>query len=145
MTVGTDAESEQDLQGDRPGGVGTVPVHLSRTVPESPTRVWELLVSSTGTQALLGSGATIGAKGQTYHADDGSQGVVRSFHPLEQLRLSWHASPDAQGCLVEIDLSPAGAGTTLDLSVAKLPDGVDAETLLHRFRGGLDDLVRLLD
>jgi len=144
MTVGTDASSEQDLNDDRNGGAGAGPLRLTRTVPASPAHVWEVLVSPAGTEALLGHGATIGAKGQTYVADDGSRGVVRSFHPLEQLRVSWHASPDAPGCVIEIDLEPAGSGTTLDLGVDHVPAGNDAEEVLERFRSGLDALASLL-
>ena len=41
--------------------------------------------------------------------------MVRSFHPLEQLRLSWHAGPDAPASLIELDVTPEADGTLVRL------------------------------
>lgn len=140
MTSGTDATAVQDTDttGDRPGAAPP-PLRLSRTVPASPAHVWDVLVSADGVAALFGSGASIGAKGQAYLADDGSRGVVRSIHPLEQLRVSWHASPDAPAHMIEVDLDPAGSGTTLELLIES-PSAAE----LERFRTGLDAVCALM-
>lgn len=90
-------------------------VRTSRTVGHPVDRVWQHLISTTGTQALLGSGVRLGSKGESWHGDDGTHGVVRSYHPLEQLRVSWHADADAPASLVDLQLAADGAGTRIDL------------------------------
>ena len=59
---------------------------------------------------MVGEGAVLGGKGEPYHCADGTSGVVRSYHPLEQLRVSWHATPDSPPTIVEIDLRADGDG-----------------------------------
>lgn len=86
------------------------------TVPAPPSTVWEHLVSPAGTAALLGAGAVLGSKGESWRSSDGPYGVVRSYHPLEQIRVTWHADADAPSTLVDISLAADGDGTRLDLS-----------------------------
>lgn len=111
--VGTDASASI-------GNDQNVHVHLS--VPASVGVVWEALVSPEGTATWLGEGAVLGDKGQSYHCADGTSGVVRSFHPLEQLRLSWHHQVDVEPSLVEVDLGVEGTGTSVRLWHDGLPE-----------------------
>jgi uncharacterized protein YndB with AHSA1/START domain len=96
-------------------------VHVHLILPAPVGVVWEALVSPEGTATWLGEGAVLGDKGQSYHCADGTAGVVRSFHPLEQLRLSWHHEVDLEPSLIEIDLAVEGAGTSLRLWHDGLP------------------------
>ena len=57
--------------------------------------VWHVLTTNDGAAAFLGEGASLGSKGEHWRAADGSHGVWRSYHPMEQVRVSWHASEDA--------------------------------------------------
>jgi uncharacterized protein YndB with AHSA1/START domain len=98
-------------------------VHVRLTVNSPVGAVWRALVSAEGTALWLGEGAVLGDKGQSYHCADGSAGVVRSFHPLEQLRLSWHADADSEPSLIEVDVTPEEDRTRLRL----WHDGVPAE------------------
>lgn len=77
--------------------------------------VWRVLTTNDGVQALLGSGARLGGKGEPWHAEDGSHGVWRSYHPMEQVRVSWHADADAPRTLVDLHLTPDGDGTRVSL------------------------------
>lgn len=90
-------------------------VHVNATVPASVERVWEHLISPAGTQALLGEGARLGSKGESWHAGDGSHGVTRSYHPLEQVRVSWHPHEDGPLSMLDIQLKPEADGTCIDL------------------------------
>ena len=108
-TVGTDAEGQTSGASD---GSGAPTVRVSRTVGAPLVHVWEVLVSPAGAQALLGQGAVLGGKGEPYHSADGTSGVVRSYHPLEQLRVSWHVTPDSPPSIVELDLAADGDGST---------------------------------
>ena len=72
-------------------------VEIDTVLPHSVDHVWRVLTTNDGAQALLGPGARLGGKGEPWHADDGSHGVWRSYHPLEQVRVSWHADANGPG------------------------------------------------
>lgn len=111
MSSSTQVTPEESATEGKPLGVRT-----TLTVPAPISRVWEHLVSATGTEALLGSGAALGSKGESWHSTDGPHGVVRSYHPQEQIRVSWHADEDAPMSMVDLQLAPDGDGATrLDL------------------------------
>jgi uncharacterized protein YndB with AHSA1/START domain len=135
QSTAEDAETEANTQASQ-----TATVRATRTVAAPVEKVWELLISPTGTQALLGAGAVLGTKGQSWHSDDGPHGVVRSYHPLEQLRVSWHADDDAPSSLVDLHLLPEADGTRLDLVHEKLPDSTQATQLQSHWD---DALARL--
>jgi len=142
-TVGTDTEGQSAGATD---GSGAPTVRGRRTDGAPLGHVWEVLVSPAGAQALLGHGAVLGGKGEPYHSADGTSGVVRSYHPLEQLRVSWHVTPDSPPSIVELDLAADGDGSTrLELSQDHLWDGVDADALCERWAGGLDRLAQLAE
>jgi len=98
-----------DLEGSPAG------VHASTTVAAPVANVWQHLISARGTEALLGPGVTLGSKGESWHSADGPHGVVRSFHPLEQIRVSWHPHEGGPLSIVDLRLSGDGEGTRLDL------------------------------
>jgi uncharacterized protein YndB with AHSA1/START domain len=97
-------------------------VHVRLMANASVSAVWQVLVSPEGTAAWLGEGAVLGEKGQSFHCADGSAGVVRSFHPLEQLRLSWLQDAETEPTLVELDLTPVSFGTRLRLWHEGVPE-----------------------
>lgn len=130
--------------GTQPEGPDTADQHppvvqVSRSVAAPLTHVWEVLVSDSGAQALLGEGARLGAKGEPYRTADGVNGVLRSYHPLEQLRVSWHENPDAPASVVEVDLRADGEDcTVLDLKQEHLHATSDVEALSARWSAALD-------
>jgi uncharacterized protein len=142
MSTSVGTESEAQIAG-KPGG--PLEVTASCHVAVSPARVWEVLVSPRGSAAFLGQGAVLGAKGEPYHCDDGSSGVLRSYHPLEQLRVSWHESTDSPVTVVELDLRPDGDGTRLDLKQGHLPDGADTAALAARWAAALETLAKIME
>lgn len=115
-------------------------VRVSRAVPTPVERVWEVLITEPGTQALLGRGASLGSKGEPWRAEDGTHGVVRSYHPLEQLRFSWHFTEDDPPSLVDVHLSAEGDGTRLDVVHERLHDGDDPEMLRRHWEVALERL-----
>jgi uncharacterized protein YndB with AHSA1/START domain len=119
-------------------------VHASVPVPAPQGRVWEHLVSPAGTEALLGEGARLGSKGEPWHAKDGSYGVVRSFHPLEQVRVTWHPHEDGPLSMLDVQLRPDGDGTRVEVFHEGRGIAGDArgdlqhwDDALGRLRGGL--------
>lgn len=119
------------------GNAPSAPVRVVKTVGAPVADVWQALVSPSGAEALLGPGAAFGGKGEPWHSDDGPSGVLRSYHPQEQLRWSWHETPESPASVVELDLVPDAEGTRLDLR----HDGV-TETAAYEARWN-DALDRL--
>ena len=103
------------LPDDTEAGEPEVGVRATATVPAGPSEVWQHLISPAGTEALLGDGARLGSKGEPWHAADGTHGVVRSYHPLEQIRVSWHPDEDGPLSMLDVQLHPEGEATRLDL------------------------------
>lgn len=142
MSTGVGTESEAQTAGKTDG---PLQVRLSRVVGVPVTHVWEVLVSPVGSQALLGEGAVLGTKGETYHCADGASGVVRSYHPLEQLRVSWHETPDSPPSIVEVSLQADDGGTLLELRHDRILDPDQYLRLEQRWKDGLAELVRVAE
>ncbi|QGN57670.1 SRPBCC domain-containing protein [Nostocoides sp. HKS02] len=83
-------------------------------------------------------------RGEPWRAGDGSYGVVRSYHPLEQVRVTWHPHEDGPLSMLDVQLTPEGDGTRVEVfheghGIADDPRGdwqhwADA---LHRFAADL--------
>jgi len=83
----------------------------------------------------------LGGKGEPWRADDGSHGVWRSYHPLEQVRVSWHADADGPRSLVDLHLAAEGDGTRV--SLRHEPAGPDRAAIEQRWSAALDRLDAL--
>jgi len=116
-------------------------VYVRKVVSGSASHVWQVLVSPQGAAVWLGHGAVIAGKGQPYLSDEGDAGVVQSFHPLEQLRLSWHSDLEQETSLVELDLTPVAGGTRLRLWHEGLPAALRT-SMQERWEHRLDDFAR---
>jgi len=132
MTTATES-SEVPTEGVQ----GAPVIEVSRVVPFPIDKVWQLLTTSAGAEALLGQGAVLGAKGEPWRSEDGSHGVVRSYHPMEQVRLSWHADEHAPATLVDLRLTSEGDDTRLDLRHERLADPALKESLPQRWDAAL--------
>jgi len=134
----TDEEQSTETES---AGQGTTSVEITEVVPRPLASVWARLTTNEGIEALLGRGARLGGKGEPWHCEDGTHGVVRSYHPMEQVRVSWHADADAPASLVDLKLSPADEGTRLQLRHEHLADGSAPEQLRERWEGALKRLT----
>jgi uncharacterized protein YndB with AHSA1/START domain len=117
---------------------GASVIEVSRVVPQSIEKVWQLLTTPAGAEALLGKGAQLGTKGEPWRSADGSHGVVRSYHPMEQVRLTWHADEHAAATLVDLKLSAEGEGTRLGLRHERIHDAALGQSLPQRWEEALD-------
>jgi uncharacterized protein YndB with AHSA1/START domain len=129
--VAPSTEQETSPEGKSDGKTDLHVVEITRTIPASPDQLWQLMTSPPGAAALLGDGAVLGGKGETWRTSDGPHGVVRSYHPLEQLRVSWHADDDAPASVVEMDLRPDGEGTELVVRHERVADGGSIDLRQH--------------
>ena len=114
---------------------------VSRTVPQPPDDVWQVLTTPSGAEALLGKGAELGGKGEPWRSVDGSHGVVRSYHAGQQVRISWHADEHAPSTLVELHLIPEAEGTRLSLRYQETPDDAMNANLRQRWGDALGRIV----
>lgn len=120
-------------------GVEGIPViTVSRVVPFPVAKIWHFLITPAGAEALLGEGAKLGTKGDPWHSVDGCHGVVRSYHPMEQVRLSWHADQTAPATLVDLRLTAEGEDTRLDLRHEHIDDAALGKSLSQRWEEALD-------
>lgn len=114
-------------------------VVVSREVSQPLETVWGALLTPTGMQALLGAGGQLGDKGDTWTAEDGTFGVTRSFHPMEQIRFSWHADEESPRTLVDLHLRPESDGSTLvEIRHDHLGANLDAGDLEKHWSQALD-------
>lgn len=103
-------------------------------------KIWDALLTDAGSESLLGKGGKFADKGYDWEAEDGTHGVTRSFHPMEQIRFSWHADPDAPATLVDMRLSEAEDGAELKVVHQRLYDGIDREKLARHWATALERL-----
>ncbi|MDR0837586.1 MAG: SRPBCC domain-containing protein [Propionibacteriaceae bacterium] len=114
-------------------------VSASRSVPAPVKDVWKALMTKEGAEALLGEGGEIGLKGQTWNSINGKSGVIRSLHPLEQVRFSIRREDGKFGpSLVSVDLTPEGDKTLIAITHTNLTDDVDFAWLTSRWEAALD-------
>src|SRR5665647_3935828 len=100
---------------------GALDIEVSRVVPQPIDKVWQVLTTRAGAEAFLGSGAQLGTKGEPWHSLDGSHGVVRSYHPMQQVRLTWHADANAPATLGDLQLTTEGGIVNVLLPQAHSP------------------------
>lgn len=117
-------------------------VVVSRSVSKPVKEVWKHLVTREGGATILGTGAEIGEKGDNWQADDGTYGVIRSFHSFEQIRFSWHAAEDAPRTMVVLNLRADGPEQTfVELRHEQLPYYFDRAKLSQRWEASLDKII----
>jgi uncharacterized protein YndB with AHSA1/START domain len=116
---------------------GALDIEVSRVVPQPIDKVWQVLTTRAGAEALLGSGAQLGTKGEPWRSVDGSHGVVRSYHPMQQVRITWHADEHAPATLVDLQLTAEGDGTRMGLRQEHIHDVALSQCLQQRWEDAL--------
>lgn len=117
-------------------------VTVSRTVSHPLKSVWDVLMAPQGANALLGEGGELGNKGSSWRASDGTYGVTRSFHPLEQIRFSWHADDQSPASLVDLHMRADGDDVTvLEIVHDHLPADADRDWLRSHWAAALERIV----
>ena len=114
-------------------------VVVQRQVSHELKNVWNVLMTDEGAEALLGPGAHLGDKGHTWIAEDGTRGVTRSFHPMEQIRFSWHADEASPATVVDLHLRRVDDDTTsLEIVHDHLYAGIDRDRLADHWSRALE-------
>lgn len=116
-------------------------ITVSRVVSQPVKTVWSALFTPDGQTALLGVGASLGDKGDRWQAADGSCGVTRSYHPLEEVRFSWRQDEYALRTMVTMRFIPDGDKTTITITHEHAGANLDREQLTARWQATLDFLA----
>lgn len=116
-------------------------VTVSRLVSKPLKSVWMSLMTNAGAEALLGEGGQLPDKGHAWRSSGGAHGVTRSFHPLEQIRFTWHEDDDAPATLVDLKLAPEGDDTRVTIEHSHLPADLDRDKLAGRWEAAFDRIL----
>ena len=118
-------------------------VVVQRSVSHPVKEVWRLLATPAGSEALLGEGGVLGDKGDSWHSANGTYGVVRSYHPLEQIRFSWHADEAAPKSLVDLHLvKESDDSTVVEIRHENIPGGWDTDAITQHWEEALDRIAQ---
>lgn len=133
----SETEQSQAVAEGQSGASPEAQIVVSKVVNLPVEHVWGAFNTKPGVEALLGSGAVLGGKGDSWHTAEGPHGVLRSYHAMEQIRVSWHASEDAPKTLVDIHLRPLGDQTEVTLEHLHI-DEQESGTLTDYWNQALD-------
>jgi uncharacterized protein YndB with AHSA1/START domain len=120
-------------------------IGVSRTVPHPVAEVWALLSDPEGVRLWLGAGVTLsGAPGQRYRTDDGARGEVRSYHPLDRIRVTCRPPGWDHETTVQVALQGRGPKTTVRFHQERLADAAERERQRAHWRRVADEVVEAL-
>ena len=118
---------------------------VARVVSYPIKQVWAELMTPQGQAALLGEGGMLGDKGDRWKAENGTWGVTRSYHPMEEIRFSWHKDETAPKTWVDVTLSAQGAAETkIQITHDHANVDLDIAKLTQHWRGALQRIAQSL-
>ena len=122
-------------------------IGVSRTVAFPLVDVWDFLTSPEGSAVWLGVGVQrLDEPGLDYHTSEGTSGEIRSFRPLDRVRLTWQPPGWAHESTVQFTVTAAAAGRTmLRFHQERLADAAEREQQRAHWRAVLDAVVTALE
>lgn len=123
-------------------------IGVSATVDADPAAVWGLLTGP-GLHLWLGDvdGGLPTAPGTTGRTADGGWFDVRSFRPMDRVRLRWSPSGDpVQASTVQVTVRGSGAGRTrVGLHQEQLPNAASRDRQRVHWRAVMAEIAALTD
>ena len=109
--------------------------------------VWDFLTSAEGSAVWLGAGVQrLDQPGGAYQTSDGTSGEVRSFRPLDRVRLTWQPEDWSHDSTVQVTVSRTAAGRTLlRFHQERLADATEREQQRAHWQAVLDAVVTALN
>ena len=122
-------------------------IGVSRTVASPLEEVWDFLTSPEGSEVWLRAGVQrLDEPGREYQTSEGTSGEIRSFRPLDRVRLTWQPTDWAHDSTVQFTVTAAAAGRTmLRFHQERLADAGEREQQRAHWRGVLDAVVTGLE
>lgn len=120
-------------------------IGVARVLPADPATLWELLTSGPGTAVWLGEGIELPHQaGRSFGSPGGTYGEVRSFRPMDQVRLTWQPCGWGHESTLHMALSPTADGTTVRFHQDGLAGPQEREVQRYHWKAVLDRLEQLL-
>jgi uncharacterized protein YndB with AHSA1/START domain len=120
-------------------------IGVSRTVAAPAPRVWALLASARGQAIWLGAGARLSTeKGAGYETEDGTVGEVRSFRPLDRIRVTWKPPDWDHDTTVQVAIRAQGEQTLIRLHQERLAGAAEREQQRRHWSAVMDEIVTAL-
>jgi uncharacterized protein YndB with AHSA1/START domain len=122
-------------------------IGVSRSVTFPLEEVWDFLTSAAGSAVWLGAGVQrLDQPGSAYQTSDGTSGEVRSFRPLDRVRLTWQPEDWSHDSTVQFALSRTASGrTVLRFHQERLADATEREQQRAHWAAVLDAVVTALE
>ena len=117
-------------------------IGVSRTLDHPPSTVWTYLTSRHGIGRWLGGGLELpAARGDRYTTTDGTTGEVRSFHPLDRIRLTWQPVDWDHPSTVQVAIADRGGRTMLRFHQERLADPGERARQRTHWAGVMDGVI----
>ena len=122
-------------------------IGVSRSVAFPLEEVWDFLTSAEGSVVWLGAGVQrLDQPGRPYQTSDGTSGEVRSFRPLDRVRLTWQPEDWSHDSTVQFTVSRTTSGRTLlRFHQERLADATEREQQRAHWKAVLDAVVTALE
>lgn len=115
---------------------------VRRTLPVSPEKAWEFLLSPDSVRVWLGGINPLVPEAK-FNLPDGTRCEITIFQPGSHLRMRWQPPDYAQPAILQVRLLPAGKNTIVAFHQEKLPDAAARQQRLAFYRTALARLVEL--
>lgn len=120
-------------------------IGVSKTLPYTAEDLWEFLTDDDGLALWLGPGADLTPeKGAAYRTEDGTEGEVRSFRPLDRLRLTYRPADWDHDTTVQVALRGSGAKTMLRFHQEWLADAAERSRQREHWQAVMASVVDAL-
>lgn len=122
-------------------------IGVSRSVAFPLETVWDFLTSTEGSAVWLGAGVQrLDQPGSAYRTSSGTSGEIRSFRPLDRVRLTWQPEDWSHDSTVQFTVSRTAAGRTLlRFHQERLADATERERQRAHWQVVLDAVVTALE
>jgi uncharacterized protein YndB with AHSA1/START domain len=124
---------------------GVWEIGVSRTLPVAMDDAWSFLVSERGLATWLGPGVRLPDQPtELFTSADGGSGELRSFHPLDRVRVQWQPAGADHTTVVQCTVSGRPGGTTVRFHEEHLIDEVEREQQRAHWRAVMDEVEAAL-
>jgi uncharacterized protein YndB with AHSA1/START domain len=120
-------------------------IGVSRSLPVTIDEAWTFLVSDHGVALWLGAGAALPDHPKEPIATaDGGSGELRSFRPLDRVRIRWQPGGWDHPTIVQCTVSGGTARTTIRFHQEHLADSTERERQRSHWRAVMDRVEEAL-
>jgi uncharacterized protein YndB with AHSA1/START domain len=121
-------------------------IGVSRTVPHPVEHVWRVLTSRVGLAIWLGAGAAPAPlRGAAYETDGGTTGEVRSWRPLDRIRLTWRPRDWDHETTVQVAVAARGEKTLVRFHQERMANARERERQRAHWQEVMDRIVGALE